>query len=386
MLGKKRSKGLIISEIAALLFLLGFNIHYYTQTAVALTVDGKKEVVLTHANTVGELLEEKNIDVEPQDELKPSANTQIKNDMEVSLNMAKDINIEVDGEKKKVKSAGTTVEDVLQKEKIPVNSYDRIIPDKETKVKEGMTIKVEKAKPVTVDNSGEQRKVWTHTKTVKDLLEEQKIKLNPLDKVNPALEENIEQDMTISVIRVEQKENIIEEEIDFSVVTKKDSSLEKGEEKVVQKGENGVVKKHFLVTYENGKEVKRELQRTETVKEAVDQVVHVGTKEIKQMPSRGSESSSKEFYVTATAYSANCSGCTGVTATGFDLNKNPNAKVIAVDPSVIPLGTKVWVEGYGYAVAADTGGAIKGNRIDLFMPNENQVKNYGKKKVKIRIL
>ena len=56
------------------------------------------------------------------------------------------------------------------------------------------------------------------------------------------------------------------------------------------------------------------------------------------------------------------------TATGLILNNNPNAKVIAVDPSVIPLGTKVYVEGYGYAVAADTGGAIKGHKIDVFFP------------------
>ena len=60
------------------------------------------------------------------------------------------------------------------------------------------------------------------------------------------------------------------------------------------------------------------------------------------------------------------------TATGINLRSNPNLKVIAVDPSVIPLGSKVWVEGYGYAVAGDTGGAIKGNKIDLFMPTTDQ--------------
>ena len=78
----------------------------------------------------------------------------------------------------------------------------------------------------------------------------------------------------------------------------------------------------------------------------------------------------KEIYVTSTAYTANCSGCSGITATGINLHSNPNAKVIAVDPRVIPLGTKVHVEGYGYAVAADTGGAIKGNKIDVFFPSK----------------
>ena len=54
------------------------------------------------------------------------------------------------------------------------------------------------------------------------------------------------------------------------------------------------------------------------------------------------------------------------------LKSNPDVKVIAVDPKVIPLGSKVWVEGYGYAVAGDTGGAIKGNKIDLFMPSKSK--------------
>ena len=72
--------------------------------------------------------------------------------------------------------------------------------------------------------------------------------------------------------------------------------------------------------------------------------------------------------MTATAYTASCNGCSGVTATGFNLRANPDAKVIAVDPSVIPLGSKVYVEGYGYAIAADTGGSVKGKRIDVFFP------------------
>lgn len=90
--------------------------------------------------------------------------------------------------------------------------------------------------------------------------------------------------------------------------------------------------------------------------------------------------------VEATAYTANCTGCSGVTANGTDLRANPDAKVIAVDPSVIPLGTKVWVEGYGEAIAADTGGAIKGNRIDLFIANENEANEWGRRTVTIKIL
>lgn len=87
---------------------------------------------------------------------------------------------------------------------------------------------------------------------------------------------------------------------------------------------------------------------------------------------------SKTITVTATAYTAQCSGCSGVTATGIDLKANPNQKVIAVDPSVIPLDSKVYVPGYGEAIAADTGGAIKGpNRIDVFISDKQEALNWG---------
>ncbi|WP_347860527.1 LysM peptidoglycan-binding domain-containing protein [Salimicrobium sp. PL1-032A] len=94
----------------------------------------------------------------------------------------------------------------------------------------------------------------------------------------------------------------------------------------------------------------------------------------------------KEFTAEATAYTAYCTGCSGVTATGQDLRSNPNQKVIAVDPDVIPLGSKVWVEGYGTAIAGDTGGAINGNRIDLFMPERGDALDFGRQSVTVKVL
>ncbi|WP_322552216.1 LysM peptidoglycan-binding domain-containing protein [Priestia megaterium] len=106
-----------------------------------------------------------------------------------------------------------------------------------------------------------------------------------------------------------------------------------------------------------------------------------------QQPAESSQQASgKSMTVEATAYTANCAGCSGTTATGVDLKANPNQKVIAVDPSVIPLGSKVYVEGYGEAVAADTGGAIKGNRIDVFVPAEGDAQQFGRKSVKITVM
>ncbi len=106
----------------------------------------------------------------------------------------------------------------------------------------------------------------------------------------------------------------------------------------------------------------------------------------KQAASTTSNTSQKEITVTATAYTATCDGCSGITSTGINLLENPDAKVISVDPSVIPLGSKVHVEGYGEAIAGDTGGAIKGNKIDIFIPSKQDAINYGVQQVKVTIL
>lgn len=90
--------------------------------------------------------------------------------------------------------------------------------------------------------------------------------------------------------------------------------------------------------------------------------------------------------VSATAYTAYCKGCSGITKTGINLRENPELKVIAVDPNVIKLGTKVWVEGYGVAVAGDIGGAIKGKKIDVFMKTRDIAYEWGRKNVTIKIL
>jgi len=110
-------------------------------------------------------------------------------------------------------------------------------------------------------------------------------------------------------------------------------------------------------------------------------------KAVEKKPSRSdTDKVVKEFTVSASAFTANCNGCSGLTATGINLKSNPDMKVIAVDPDVIKLGTKVHVEGYGYAIAGDTGGSIKGNKIDVFFSTKAEAYKWGRKNVKIKIL
>ncbi|WP_260851780.1 cell wall-binding protein EntB [Bacillus cereus] len=103
------------------------------------------------------------------------------------------------------------------------------------------------------------------------------------------------------------------------------------------------------------------------------------------------QSAKRELTVVATAYTADPSengtyGGRVLTAMGHDLTANPNMRIIAVDPKVIPLGSKVWVEGYGEAIAGDTGSAIKGNRIDVLMGSKSKAMNWGRQTVKVKIL
>lgn len=105
---------------------------------------------------------------------------------------------------------------------------------------------------------------------------------------------------------------------------------------------------------------------------------------VKPMSTPDAAIKGEEMYVTATAYSYQSAG--DITAMGYNIRKNPNIKLIAVDPSIIPLGSRVWVEGYGEAIAGDTGGAIKGHKIDVVMPNNSAAIQWGRKTVKIIVL
>ncbi|QGQ44360.1 peptidoglycan-binding protein [Metabacillus sediminilitoris] len=94
----------------------------------------------------------------------------------------------------------------------------------------------------------------------------------------------------------------------------------------------------------------------------------------------------KELTVSSTAYTATCQGCSGTTRMGINLKAYDDGKVIAVDPNVIPLGSIVEVEGYGQAIAADTGGAIDGNEIDVFIAKEENALKWGRKQVKVKVI
>lgn len=382
----KNKYTIIGASVLVFVLCIGLIIFESTKNTVAVTLDGKEETITTHSRTVEGLLDSLEITLSEKDYVFPSKDTKITDGLNVEWKPAKQVHIVKDNEKKTVWTVSNTVEELLSEQNIEISAHDQVYPNLDENIENNLEVTIDLAFLVKVNDGGKEEEVYTTSITVEDFLKQQEIVLNELDRVENDLTATLTADDTINIIRVEKSTETVQEKVDFATVTKKDSSLLKGSQKVVTQGQEGLVNKEYEVVKENGVVVSKTLLKETKVKDAVDKVVAVGTQVSVAQASRGSVTSGEELTVTATAYTPYCTGCSGVTATGINLKNNPDLKVIAVDPSIIPLGTKVYVEGYGYAIAGDTGGAIKGNKIDVFFPTKSQAYNWGRKTVKIRIL
>lgn len=379
-----------VVTVLLLLVVVGFVGLEVTKKDVAFTHNGETETVVTRAKTVEALLEELEINPSEDDYLSHELTTNISSDMEVEYKEAVEVVVNDQANTTTYMTTASTVGEFLETENIQVASHDELSVASDEVITDTLTLDIDRAVKVSVtDGTNETNDVYTTADTVEALLKEQQLELSDLDRVEPGIDKTVTADMAVDVIRVEEVTDVVEEEVAFSTVRKNDSSLTKGKEQVVASGSNGLVEKRYTVVLENGKEVSRELVSEDVKKEAAQRVVAVGTKAIQQAPSRGTSSAvaGKTITMEATAYNWDCATCDGrgLTATGYNVKANPDG-VIAVDPRVIPLGTKVYVEGYGYAVARDTGGAIKGNRIDLHMRSISAARQFGRQSVKVTII
>src|SRR5699024_445695 len=403
---------------------------------ILLTIDGETEEYKTTAITVGQFFQDEELEFSRYDDISHSDIAILDDDIEIEVTSAVPVELNDGGEKEKVWTTEDTVEDFLENEEIEYDEdEDRIKPELDEEIEEDMKVNVTYVETEEVeeeeslsyhtkkkdDNTlakGEEKtekeKVWTKEDTVEDLMENEEIEYDEdEDRIKPKLDEEIEEDMKVNVTYVETEEVEEEESLSYHTKKKDDNSLAKGEEKTEKEGKKGKVSKTYEITKENGEEVSRKLIDEEGLKESKDEVIAVGTKEessssndeqksaekeSKSKESKGTKESKKRsgsksasasstsnsgsgtsMTMDAPAYGADCAGCCGVSATGMDLSDGP--KVIAVDPSVIPRGSKVWVEGYGEAIAGDTGGDIQGNRIDVLYPTESEASKWGRKSV-----
>ncbi|MBX3119485.1 MAG: G5 domain-containing protein [Fimbriimonadaceae bacterium] len=174
---------------------------------------------------------------------------------------------------------------------------------------------------------------------------------------------------------------VVRKEIPFPVEYVLTRSLPHGRMKEEKPGTKGRLVDVYRIEEKDGKEVMT-LVRTDRV-EPMSQIFHVGKPRFEM--SRGNYSRTKSIEMEASAYDPSAGrgkNATFRTATG----QKAEMGVAAVDPSVIPLGTVLYIEGYGMALACDKGSAIKGYKIDLCFPTRAAALKFGRKKVKVHVL
>ncbi len=245
-------------------------------------------------------------------------------------------------------------------------------------ITDGMEINIKKAASIPVTADGETKTIITQPVTTAELLEKLEIKVGENDIVEPALDKVLFKGDQVIVKRVTFGEVVEEVDIPFVTTYAPDYSLQIGKTAETQAGVIGREKQTFEVTYIDGVESARELKESVTLKEKKDHVISYGTYMNFSTPA-GLSYKQKISDVKAVSYyySGNPRGSYGKPCT---------YGTVAVDPRVIPLGSLLYIEGYGYAIANDTGSAIKGNVIDVYMEYGPQCYKWGARTVDVYII
>lgn len=287
-----------------------------------------------------------------------------------------------------VRTRSRTVADVLSAAGIVLGEADTVSPALSERIVHGGSVVITRGMKVGLFVDGEWRQIALQDGTVRDALVKADVRMGPLDRVVPVRETALYDGIEITVIRVTQEEVQETEVIPYATTRWAEPHLARGETRMVREGKEGLLTRTYQLTYENGELAHRKLIATEVVEPAVDEIIGVGTREaarVLQTPT-GTYHYIDVIDMVATAYypgpESTGEWADGYTYTGLLAGRG----VVAVDPKVIPLGTRLYVPGYGEAIAADIGGAIKGNRIDLGFATYEEAIQYGRKSVKVYIL
>jgi 3D (Asp-Asp-Asp) domain-containing protein len=225
----------------------------------------------------------------------------------------------------------------------------------------------------------------SNAETVREALAEARVALGPDDEVTPPLDAPVPPDGAIQVARVAFEEGTLDQKVPYKTIVRPPAPGKRPyHPTVVREGANGLQRLTYRIKRVDGREVQRSTVSQVWVKEPVSEIV------ISRNPSalgaRGAYAGKRVLNVVATAYDPGPGSC-GKWADGKTCNgKRAGYGIIAVDPKVIPLGAKIYVPGYGYGIAADVGGAIKGNRIDLGFNSRSGSLKWGKKPVQITLV
>lgn len=309
------------------------------------------------------------------------------------MSREKQIILSVNNNETEIRTYAKTLSDLLEEENISLEDVTDSDVDLDAILRDGQKVDVEVTSDFKILVDNDIREIRMAAASVADVLEKAGVVLGENDVVEPDLQKKLFGDTVIDVHRVTVKEEVRETELAYSVETQRDPAIASGDKLILQAGVCGLQRDTYRITYWDGEFYREELISSE-VTDPVAEIVAVGSgvsvlavddpeNENGSIASRYSAPqgirSAKTLILKATAYHEP----EGSLTKSGTLSR---VGAVAVDPDVIPLGTKLYVEGYGYCVAEDTGGLIKGNRIDLYFDSEAECIDWGVRDVIVHIL
>jgi 3D (Asp-Asp-Asp) domain-containing protein len=283
---------------------------------------------------------------------------------------------------------------------------DRLSHQLGERIKDNMVIELARAVPVTIVADGKETVVKVAAATVGEALSKTGLQIGADDRVEPAVDHVLQSGDTIRLTRITRTKLVQQTEITYREIRRGNAVLDRGESRVVRQGVRGIREDTVEVTLEDGIEVRQRLIASRLIRPKQDRIVEYGEN---NLLSRGGRTISftRVLQMEATAYCPGTAGsgcpfdedgaslCTGryndgYTATGRRAvagnGRAENPHIVAVDPQIIPLGSRLYIEGKGFALAADVGGAIVGNRIDILFDRHEAARNFGRRTLRVYLL
>lgn len=402
-------KFVVVTTVSSILLASISSVAALNKTAV-INVDGKQlEIATAISSDVDSILANAGVNLGSEDVVTATDKNGL---VTVNVERAFEVCLDNNGKTGKYMIAGGTVADLIKKAGIMVTENHIVIPSTNTQLTADMTVTVKDKKIVNLNADGLKDTIKVPSGTVKEALGYLEIKLGKNDKINCKLTDSITDNMNITITRVEYKNVKAVEKVPFETIETYTDELAEGETKVAVKGVEGEITTVTKQTLVNGKVTEEELVSTEVTKEPVNQEVLIGTKASKKITkttkttstssSNSSTSSNSgnviydengnEVVYTSVLHGSGTAYCAepgALTASG----KEVFVGGVAVNPNIIPLGTKLYIVAddgyvYGYATAVDTGGALmEGSAlVDLFYFSYDQCIEFGRRDVNVYIL